>query len=287
MWLHLLTRYISVATLIFVVGSRVQRNNENKSHAMNDREQRGMQIAALSRIDKKGGVYLVPSQTGYGKYTVCPDAEHPHCTCPDHETRGCKCKHIFAVEFVIQRELFPDGTETVTQTLTVTETVKRKTYPQQWKEYNAAQVNEKDEFKILLRNLCDQVPISDAPPRRGRPSIPMSDAIFMACFKVYSTVSGRRFMCDLDDAREEGFIRDTPHFNSIFNALENPELTPILTQLIELAATPLKEIESDFAVDSTGFTSSRFHGGRKGTPMIRRSKLDNLSIARQDMCTGE
>jgi len=226
---------------------------------MNDRERRGLAIAAVCRIDQKGGVYLVPSQSGSGKYTVCPDPESPHCTCLDHETRGVKCKHIFAVEYAIQRELSADGTETLTRTMTVTETVQRKTYPQKWREYNAAQTNEKDEFQTLLRNLCDQVQQPVAPAGRGRPRISLSDAIFMACFKVYSTVSGRRFMCDLDDAQQKGFIERTPHFNSIFNALESEELTPILTSLIIAAATPLKEIESDFAVDSTGFTSSRFH----------------------------
>jgi transposase len=226
---------------------------------MNDREQRGLAIAATCKIDHKGGVYLVPSQSGNKKYTVCPDPESPHCSCPDHETRGVVCKHIFAVQFAIQRELSPDGTETLTKTMTVTETVKRQTYPQKWKEYNAAQVNEKDEFKLLLRNLCDQIPVSVAPAGRGRPKIALSDSVFIACFKVYATISARRFMCDLDDAKEEGLIETVPHFNAISNALESDELTPILTQLIELAATPLKEIESDFAVDSTGFTSSRFH----------------------------
>jgi transposase len=226
---------------------------------MNDREQRGLIIAATSKIQKKGGVYLVPSQSGGNRYTVCLDAENPHCSCPDHETRGVVCKHIHAVQFVIKREVEADGSVTETMTRTLTETIQRKTYPQQWAEYNAAQVNEKDQFKTLLRSLCDQIDLPSVPPRRGRPEIPMDDAIFMACFKVYSTVSGRRFMCDLDDAREEGCIQKTPHFNSIFNALENLELTPILMQLISLAARPLKEIETDFAPDSTGFTSSRFH----------------------------
>lgn len=66
-------------------------------------------------------------------------------------------------------------------------------------------------------------------------------------------------MCDLDDATEKGFIQKTPHSNSVFNALDNPELTQILTNLIIAASLPLKEVESDFAVDSTGFTSPRFH----------------------------
>ena len=151
---------------------------------MNDREQRGLIIAATSKIAKKGGVYLVPSQSGGNRYTVCPDVDSPHCSCPDHEVRGVKCKHIFAVEFMMNREVGADGTVTETLTKTITETIQRKTYPQQWAEYNAAQVNEKDEFKALMRSLCDQVQTPPVAPRRGRPEIPMGDAIFMACFKV-------------------------------------------------------------------------------------------------------
>jgi len=230
---------------------------------MDAREQRGLLIAATCKVAKttKGDCWVVPSQAGAGKYYVRPDQETPTCTCPDHQEWGHKCKHIFAVQIVIQRELFPDGIEKTTRTVTVTETVERKTYAQDWTNYNKAQVNEKKEFLSLLRELCDQVKESavPVPAGRGRPRIPMSDAIFMACFKVYSTVSGRRFMTDLDEARQDGFIERTPHFNSIFNALESEELTPILVALILAAAEPLKEIESDFAVDSTGFTSCRFH----------------------------
>ena len=72
-----------------------------------------------------------------------------HCSCPDHEDGGFKCKHIFAVEYVIQRESNSDGSTTVTETLTVRET--RKTYPQDWRAYNAAQTGEKAKFLDLLR----------------------------------------------------------------------------------------------------------------------------------------
>src|SRR5689334_8360337 len=114
----------------------------------NPREQRGLAIAATSKIRKKGNVWIVPSQTGSKvRYAVSPDKSEPHCSCPDHSEAGHKCKHIFAVEFVIQRELFDDGTEVETKTVTMSETVVRKpTYPQKWREYNAAQVNEKDSF---------------------------------------------------------------------------------------------------------------------------------------------
>ena len=236
--------------------------NEAKGNDMetttNPREHRGLIIAATSRITKKGTAWLVPSQSGKGKkYTVCPDPTNPHCTCPDHETRGCKCKHIFAVEIVMKREESEDGSTMVTETVTITDTiVKRKTYPQQWAAYNEAQTHEKEHFLDLLADLCKG--IVEPPPSKGRPRLSMADAVFSCCFKIFSTFSGRRFMSDLRDAHTKGFIGKLPHFNSIFNYLENPALTPILEAMITESSLPLKTVEVDFAVDSTGFTTSRF-----------------------------
>jgi transposase len=223
-----------------------------------DREQRGMLLAAMVKITQRGEKWVVPSQSTYGtKYDVNPDDQSPCCTCPDFEMHGCTCKHIYAVRIVRQRELFDDGSEVVTESLTITQTVQRKTYPQQWTEYNRAQVAEKETFQELLATLCQGV--QEPPPKAtGRPRIPMADAVFAACFKVFSTVSGRRFMSDLRDAQAKGHIGHVPHFNSIFNHLENENLTPVLQELIVRSSQPLATIEQDFAVDSTGFTTCRF-----------------------------
>jgi transposase len=222
---------------------------------MNEREQRGLMIAATAKITQKGGVWLVPSQSGHGRYTVCPDTQEPHCSCPDHETRGCECKHIYAVRFVIQRELFDDGTEVETRTVTVTET--RKTYPQNWSAYNKAQTSEKETFQALLHELCKSI---DEPTevRMGRPRLPVRDGIFAAVFKVYSTLSGRRFTSDLCDAHDKGYISRVPHFNPVLRVFEKEETTDILKSLVALSAAPLAALEENFAVDSTGFSGCRY-----------------------------
>jgi transposase len=223
------------------------------------RKQRGLQIAALARIDKQDGLYLVPSQYNPRptKYKVNMGLMFPTCTCPDYETRGCKCKHIYAVEYVIQREQNADGSTTVRETLTVTK--ERKTYKQDWPAYNKAQTNEKREFQTLLHDLCQTVPANAIQrQRRGRPSLPLSDAIFSVVFKVYCTLSARRFASDLCDAQAKGYIDKVPHFNSVLNYLETPELFPILTDMIERTSLPLRSVETNFAVDSTGFTACRF-----------------------------
>jgi transposase len=224
---------------------------------MNTREQRGIAIAATQKLTRSGDSWLVPSQSAPRKnYVVRPNPERPYCSCPDHDALGIKCKHIFAVEFVIQRELFPDGEAQVTQTVTVTEKVK-KTYKQDWPAYNAAQTNEKDKFLMLLHDLCKG--IKDPPANKtGRPRIPLADAIFAACFKVYSTFSGRRFMSDLRDAHAKGYIRKAPHFNTIFNTLEDPEVFEVLRALVVETSLPLKAVETEFAIDSTGFSGCRF-----------------------------
>ena len=67
------------------------------------RQQRGMAIAALARVEKNKLGYKVPSQSGNGSYVVNVDGD-PFCSCPDFEKRQQPCKHVYAVELIIQRE---------------------------------------------------------------------------------------------------------------------------------------------------------------------------------------
>ena len=100
--------------------------------------------------------------------------------------------------------------------------------------------------------------------------------IFSAAFKVYSTVSARRFMTDLNAASELGLIDRTPHYNSIFNVLDRESLTPILHDLIARSALPLKSLEEQFAVDSTGFGVQSFYrhySAKYGHDQISRDYL--------------
>jgi predicted nucleic acid-binding Zn finger protein len=118
---------------------------------MNAREERDLLIAATHKLTQKGKVWLVPSQSGKGKYTALPDSETLYCSCPDFEETGLSCKHIHAVRFTVTREQAKDGTITETRTITLT---RKKTYKQDWPADNLAQVEEKKRFLVLLRDLC-------------------------------------------------------------------------------------------------------------------------------------
>jgi transposase len=223
---------------------------------MSIREAKGREIADRARIVKSGDLYLVPSQSGGKRYKVDPVAQS--CSCPDFEFTQATCKHMFAVAFTVERER-----KTVTETqadgatkTTVTETVKvtRKTYPQQWPAYNMAQTKEKSIFLYLLHQLAQGIG-SPAQYGRGQRRLPLEDMIFAMAFKVYSTVSGRRFMTDLRDAKAKGYVENLPCYNSVFNYFESEVCTPYLQMLIDESALPLAAIEEDFAVDSSGLST--------------------------------
>jgi transposase len=89
--------------------------------------------------------------------------------------------------------------------------------------------------------------------------LPLSDVVFASAFKVYTRMSGRRFMSDLRDAQNKGYLSKSAHYNSISRYLENETLTPVLKMLIEESSLPLQAIESEFAADSSGFSTCRFY----------------------------
>ncbi len=220
---------------------------------MEERELKALEIAAKSKLTRKGKSWLVPSQSVRGaQYTVNPDPIEPLCSCPDFESRKQRCKHIFAVEYTIEREQTPDGETVVTESFKVT----RKTYAQDWPAYNTAQTHEKSELQGLLYELCRSLP--EPEQHRGRPRLSLADIIFSSTFKVYSTVSGRRFMTDLREAKARGYLTKLPSYNSVFRYLEAEALTPYLYQLITTSSLPLKSVESKFAVDSSGFSTGQF-----------------------------
>jgi transposase len=129
-----------------------------------------------------------------------------------------------------------------------------KTYPQVWTAYNQAQTQEKILFLELLHEITSQIP----QPKRngaGRPKANLSDMVFSCCLKQYLDFSGRRSESDMQMVMQLGYINHAPHFNTILKYLNEPVMKKVLMKLIEISAIPLKEVETDFAMDASGFSS--------------------------------
>ena len=224
---------------------------------MNAREQRGLIIAATCRLNRTDdGVWLVPSQTRHAEQTCYRvDLEAKTCTCLDHKENGEVCKHFYAASYTHKRDYLPDGTMIETKTFTLES---KKVYKQDWRAYNLAQSIEKHRFQELLADLLRGV--AEIPHHRVSGQQPHStrDSLFAMAFKVYSTVSARRFSCDLKDAHGRGYTSKPIPGMKVNTMMENPTFTPILKGLIAHSARPLRVVETKFAIDSSGFGSSKF-----------------------------
>lgn len=228
------------------------------------RKWRGMNIAKTSHIVKMSkNEWAVPSQSKTGAYTVKFLLDKKTCTCPDFMERGLVCKHIFAVE--ISRTLEVVNNEGIKTT--ITKTVK---YSQDWTAYNKAQTNEKSLFMKLLYDLVQNVEEKTREIRAGRPELSMRDMLFSSALKVFSTFSLRRFMTDIKDAKDLGYVEHSPHFTLVSVYMKKPEMTGILQNLITLSSLPLKAVEEKFAIDSTGFRLTRFTDYCKEKHSIKR-----------------
>jgi transposase len=220
---------------------------------MEMRELKALEIAARFKLVFADGAWQVPSQTSpSSKYRVT--LEPASCTCDDFQLRQKPCKHVIAARLVQER----DGGGKVIEIVT-DKVPKRPTYRQNWPAYNEAQMTEKNRLQLLLHELCRGIPEPQRPTgKRGPSKTPLADQVFACAFKVYSTFSARRFNCDLRDAMTKGYMSASMHPNKICVFMEGEELTPILHSLIVQSSLPLRAVETVFAPDSTGFSTSRF-----------------------------
>lgn len=218
---------------------------------MDMRELKALELAARARITFDGKAWLVPSQSTGGTYRVSI-GDPPSCQCEDWALRQQPCKHILAARLVCARDHGGKEPEIVADAVP-----KRPTYKQDWPRYNQAQETEKIRFQVLLADLCRGI-IEPPPPRTGRRPHLVKDAVFAMAFKVFSTFSERRFACDLRAAHAAGYLTNSVPAQRIHSFLENPALTPVLENLIVQSSLPLRAVETVFAPDSTGFSTSRF-----------------------------
>jgi transposase len=217
---------------------------------MDLRELKGLEIAARCRLTYADGAWLVPSQSGNGTYRVVLDPLS--CACEDFALTGKPCKHVHAARLVQERDYGGRPPAIAADAVP-----KRPTYKQNWSAYNLAQSTEKHRIQVLLADLCAGVPEPPA-PWTGRRPVPLSDRLFACAFKVYCGLSTRRFACDLSDAHGRGYLSRPLHHSKVCHFFADADLTPVLRGLVLRSALPLRAVEIDFAVDSTGFSTSKF-----------------------------
>jgi hypothetical protein len=145
-------------------------------------------------------------------------------------------------------------------------------------------MTEKKRVQALLHDLCRKLPERDGLDRKRGPKPHLiRDSVFSMAFKIYCGLSTRRFSCDLLDAHERGYITRPIPGTKVCDFFENSLFTPILKGLIAHSATPLRAVERDFAIDSSGFGSSRYETWYDAKYAVTRRKCTWVKV---HVCSG-
>ncbi len=156
-----------------------------------------------------------------------------------------------------------------------------KRYTRDWPAYNRAQSHEPEEVKALWGGFSDLINDMDArirgPRKVGRLALPLGHVVFAVVLKEYHRCPTRPIESYLREAVELGYLRNVPmdpslethgsgcaadsgfvripSYNGVGYFERSEWLTPLLLELVTLTARPLRSLESEFAVDGTGWST--------------------------------
>ncbi len=160
----------------------------------------------------------------------------------------------------------------------------KKKYKQEWSAYNLSQTQEFSMFQDILIELIDQlIDVRNPVFKKGRPFANFKEMIFCCVMKSYFDKSSRRSTSYLAWAKGKNYITKIPHFNTILKYYKNPNMTLSLKHLIEKSGLPLKEIEKDFTVDGSGFSTSLY--GRWFSVRLGKNSWRRL-FRKAHVCSG-
>ena len=240
------------------------------------RRQRGRSIAAVCRIEeRKPGLWVVPGEAGGGSYWVRMDGDPPTCTCEDFAKRQRACKHIHAVRAVIQRRAEPACAELVAPAEATD-----AAGPSAVREPMSAPAPDLPAGLAGVQRGADprEVRVPGAPdrslpghpraaegPRGGqeRGPAPGADGGSGGRLRLEGLHDrlGAPRLTDMRDAKDKGHLSHPPHYSAVFRYLEDPGDDADLQGPHRGEPRPLRSIEVDFVIDSTGFSTSRFVPG--------------------------
>ena len=244
------------------------------------RQRRGLAIAAQCEIRRVPNGWLVPAQSGEGSYTCTLD----WCPCEDYRKRQLPCKHIYAARITAFKsaggtklsdfdpartyyDLEPMSLDSAPQLVVPSKPELAvpahmvETCPQSPPQstpkttlYDKVQENEARHFIRLLWDLTQTV---DQPYQHmGRKRRDIQKILFAMVHRAYTTKSGRRGYGETALAADVLGIDDLPSRSTVSRYMTDPDMMPMLVHLLETSAVPVAPIETDFAMDSTGFGTS-------------------------------
>ena len=123
-----------------------------------------------------------------------------------------------------------------------------------WSAYTRAQEMENKTFIPILSDLCTTIPERDQ--TLGRQAWPWGKVVLYICWKIFVGKAWRRSTDKTQHSEHKYGRRENPSWSALARYMQDPELTVVLTELLEHSASPFRSVEEVFAIDSTGFSTS-------------------------------
>ena len=134
---------------------------------------------------------------------------------------------------------------------------KPKKYSQNWHSYDQAQTNEAVVFHEMAYSLLYSL-FKEQPKVIGRPKLELPERILLMLLRVYFGKSTRRLIGFLAYSRSKGYLSKQHSYSSICRFFREPEVTAQLMNVLIETSKPLREYETSFAVDASGFGTSLY-----------------------------
>ncbi len=134
-------------------------------------------------------------------------------------------------------------------------TTPKKTYSQDWPSYYAACRTEKLMFFRILKDAVDSMDLPEQQAAIGRPTACFKCVIKALCIKAYSNLPSWRVESELRMARSMGVIDCVYRKSCVSKYLNSKRTSWALQELFKIIAEPVALLESQYAVDSTGFSN--------------------------------
>lgn len=124
-----------------------------------------------------------------------------------------------------------------------------------WKVYNSLKTRRFQIFLAMLLLIVDAVPVP-SPEKRGRPPTDYRVILICGAIKVYLKVSYRELVGCLEMLKEDLGLEKVPHFNTIRKYMVSSMMATTLGAALLLTVQPIAALETVFASDGTGFSTS-------------------------------
>ena len=122
-----------------------------------------------------------------------------------------------------------------------------------WRNEKEYLQNEDEDLPYFISGLLNAFK-ADNVTIQNTPRVSAYDILFCNILRSAKQVSSYKFMPIMRDMYEKGFISTPFSANVLTRSLTSPDIRPVLEELLSLTAAPFAGIDTEYAVDSSGFT---------------------------------